>query len=79
MASGGRNGSMVPPDLLVRLLRWQEVFEASFHYESGWSDKGVRDQWAQEAELLEKALRKALPPDVVLTVNLWPLDKPGGS
>ena len=32
------------------------------------------EQWAQEAKLLEKGLREALPPDVVLIVDLWPLD-----
>jgi hypothetical protein len=64
---------LVPPELLQRLIVWQEQFDASFHWESGWADRQTRVDWAAEATALEGLLRDALPPGVTLVVDLWPL------
>lgn len=65
--------AMVPPDVLLRLIRWQERFDESFHWERGWSDRDAEADWAAEGKTLEDLLRKALPPGVGLIVDLWPL------
>lgn len=64
---------LVPPHLLQRLVRWQQRFDDSFHWERGWCDEATKLEWSEEAQALEGLLRDALPPDVVLTVDLWPL------
>ena len=64
---------MVPPDLLQRLIRWQQLFDESFHWERGWSDEQRKLEWALEAQDLEQRLREAVPPGVVVSTLLWPL------
>jgi hypothetical protein len=66
--------AMIPAELLQRLIRWQASFDESFHYDRGWRNVETRETWGHEARLLEKRLRQALPHDVQLVVDLWPLD-----
>jgi hypothetical protein len=61
------------PSLLSALADWQRQFDAHFIPSKGWTDAVVRDEWAAVAQDLSRRLRRALPEDVDLDVNLWPL------
>jgi hypothetical protein len=61
------------PSLLDALADWQAEFDAHFDPERGWTDDSVRARWAEESERLVARLRLALPSDVRLDVDLWPL------
>ena len=62
------------PELLDRLGQWQAEFDQNFDAYSGWASVEARSRWAEEAEGLALELRSALPKDVELTVDLWPLE-----
>ena len=47
----------IPAELLRRLIRWQESFDADFHWEAGWRSESARDLWATEAAELEQEVR----------------------
>jgi hypothetical protein len=61
------------PRLLDRLAAWQQEFDDSFHWQSGWRSTGIRDRWAREAEELAADVRAELGTRAALTVRLWPL------
>ncbi|MCA1707344.1 MAG: hypothetical protein LC808_30390 [Actinobacteria bacterium] len=61
------------PPLLSALAEWQQQFDDHFMPSKGWTDTAVRDEWAAAAEVLTRRLRRALPKDVDLVVDLWPL------
>jgi hypothetical protein len=64
---------MLAPVLVQRLVQWQTAFDRSFRYDQGWASAEAMEQWANEATSLQEDLRAALPPGVVLVVDLWPL------
>ena len=61
-------------DLLDRLVNWQRSFDTSFHWDHGWRDTAERDAWAREADELSAALRRELPSDIPLVVDMWPIE-----
>jgi len=63
-----------PPELLDRLVAWQEEFEAGFHWETGWRSSEMRDRWASQAGELAADVRAELCTRAELTVRLWPLE-----
>ncbi len=65
----------LPPYLLDRLAQWQDEFDANFDPFGGWKSNEVRDRWSREALRLETELREALPDDVDLEVDFWPLSE----
>jgi hypothetical protein len=66
----------LPWVLLDRLAGWQEFFDQ--HYlpleSPKWSSLEDREWWQTEAQLLAEDLRYALPGDIELKVDLWPLE-----
>lgn len=60
------------PPLLGALADWQQVFDYHFMLSKGWTDIAVRDEWRQPQKCSPR-LRCALPEDVELVVDLWPL------
>ena len=61
------------PELLDRLAAWQQEFDDSFDWQSGWRSTETRDRWAREAEELAADVRTELGTRAELTVRLWPL------
>lgn len=61
------------PELLDRLVAWQQEFDVSFHWEKGWRSAEIRDRWASQAEDLAADVRAELGTRAELTVRLWPL------
>lgn len=59
-------------DLIADLRDWQSMFEASFRPRRRW--KAVKDEWATTGGTLAERIRRELPADVTLSVDLWPLD-----
>ena len=64
------------PELLDRLVAWQQEFDANFHWEKGWRSAEIRDRWASQAEELAADVRAELGTRAELTVRLWPLQNP---
>jgi hypothetical protein len=63
------------PWLLDRLAQWQHDFDVNFDpYAGGWQSPEAREKWKQEAHGLVIELRTALPRDIELKVDLWPLE-----
>jgi hypothetical protein len=62
------------PELLDRLVAWQQEFDDNFHYETGWRSAEIRDRWASQAENLAADVRTELGTRAELTVRLWPLE-----
>ena len=60
--------SLVPPELLVRLERWQETYNEHCNWEKGWDSPEVRRHWAEEGELLTAQLTQALAGKALLDV-----------
>jgi len=60
--------------LLDRLLAWQLKLDTNFHYERGWLDEAERAIWSRDAEDLCADLRRELPADIPLVVDLWPIE-----
>jgi hypothetical protein len=56
-----------------QLARWQNDFDASFHWETGWRSPVARERWAAEAVEVEAELRREVGDRAVVTVDLWPL------
>ena len=48
------------PALLDRLAAWQQDFDASFHWDTGWRSAEARDRWAHRAEQLAADVRAEL-------------------
>ena len=65
----------LPVNLLNDLADWQAQFDAHFDHEQGWSDDGVRRAWQADANALIERLRDALPKDIRLEVDLWPIEE----
>jgi hypothetical protein len=65
----------LPPYLLDRLAQWQDDFDAHFDSFGGWKSNDARYRWSREALRLETELREALPDDVELEVDFWPLSE----
>jgi len=61
------------PQLLDRIVAWQEDFDANFHWEKGWRSAEARDGWASQAEELAADVRAELGTRAELLVRLWPL------
>ena len=61
------------PSLLSALADWQQRFDDHFVPGEGWTETVVQDERAEAAEMLTETLRRALPKDVELVVDLWPL------
>lgn len=64
----------LPAALLDRLALWQQEFDNNYDSFTGWKSHEVRATWTKEAHNLEFDLRRALPEDVELTVDLWPVE-----
>ena len=60
--------------LLDRLALWQDEFDRNFDPFSGWTTPEARDKWSREADRLARELRAALPDEIELEVDLWPLE-----
>lgn len=71
--SSDATDALVPPDLIERLLAWQEDFDTNYHYERGWLSDEARERWATTSLELEADLRDALASKADLVVDLWPL------
>jgi hypothetical protein len=65
--------------LLSRLRRWQEFFDESFRWDSGWASSTARDRWASEAEAVEEELRREVGDRADVVVNLWPIQEVRGA
>jgi len=63
------------PGLLDRLAAWQQDFDDSFHWDSGWRSTRIRDRWAGQAAGLAADVRAELGARAELTVRLWPLER----
>ena len=59
----------LPPDLLDRLLNWQEYWDSHHDYQVGWDSKETQTHWESEGTALANDLRTALPPGVNLRVG----------
>jgi hypothetical protein len=57
--------------LLAQVRSWQESFDESFRWNSGWMSSAARDRWAQEAEVIEAELRQEVGDRVDVVVDLW--------
>jgi hypothetical protein len=64
----------LPASLLDRLADWQQEFDDNFDPFSGWKSEIVRAKWSAEAQELEVDLRRALPKEVELVIDLWPIE-----
>ena len=67
-------GLSLSPELLDRLATWQLQFDSNFHHEDGWIDTAERDAWVRHADALVSDLRREVPVDVPLVVDLWPIE-----
>jgi hypothetical protein len=65
--------ALVSPDLIKRLLAWQEDFAANYDFDFGWGSDAARERWATTSLGLEADIRDALAGKVDLVVDLWPL------
>jgi hypothetical protein len=59
--------------LLTRLRNWQESFDESFRWDSGWVSSAAQDRWAQEAAAIEGELRQEVGDRFEVVVDLWPI------
>jgi len=62
------------PALLDRLVAWQQDFDASYHWDTGWRSTEARDRFARQAKELAADVRTELGTRAELTVRLWPLE-----
>lgn len=51
--------AMVSPQLLTRLVAWNDEFNVNLHYERGWRLEEARDRWAEESVDLVAQVRAA--------------------
>jgi hypothetical protein len=65
--------AMVSPELLTRLVAWNDEFNVNFHYERGWRSEEARDRWAEESVDLAAQVRAAVEGKAELQIDLWPL------
>ena len=63
------------PWLLDRLAQWQDDFDENFDPFNGWKTPEAREKWRREADRLASELRAALPDEIQLEVDLWPLEQ----
>lgn len=61
------------PALARRLGDWERLFEAHYSHKTGWDSESARAVYATEADVLFRALRTELRPDVDLSLDVWPL------
>jgi hypothetical protein len=64
-----------PPELLDRLAAWQQDFDDTYHYQTGWRSAAIRNRWAHQAQNLAADLRAALGIQAEFVVDLWPIDE----
>jgi len=65
--------SKLSPELLDRLVSWQEEFDSNFDFDAGWSSNEARNRWAAEARDLAGDVLAQLASRAKLMVDLWPL------
>lgn len=63
----------LPPELLDRLVDWQEEFDSNFDTDKGRISEEARDRWVAEAGDLAAELLIRLAFRSKLMVDLWPL------
>lgn len=61
--------------LLGWLRRWQQDFDSSFHWETGWRSDVARARWSDQARRLEAGLRAEVGSRAEVSANLWPLEE----
>jgi len=66
-----------PPALLDRLAAWQHGFDASFHWEDGWTSETIRDEWLAEGHTLESLVRTELEGRAEVVLRLPGFDTEG--
>ena len=71
--NGDATDSLVPADLLAKLIAWQAFFDSNFEWDTGWCSDDAKSRWAEEAVGLEAEPREALAGKVEVVVDLWPL------
>ncbi len=71
--SSDSTDALVPPELLTRLVAWNDEFNANFDYEQGWRSDEACKHWAKEAVELVAELQSTLEGKVELEIDLWPL------
>lgn len=69
-----RTETLIPTDLLERLIAWQQLFNVNFEPGSGWTSMAVKTKWTEEAVQLEADLRAAVDGRFAVEVDLWPLN-----
>ena len=60
--------------LLDRLVAWQLRFDSNFRYDRGWTDDAERETWTRDADALCADLRREIPSDIPLVVDLWQIE-----
>ena len=68
---------LIPRELFVKLMAWQELFDSNFDSETGWRSEDAKTRWAAEAIGMETELRDALAGKAEVVVDLWPLKSRG--
>ena len=64
------------PDLLGRLVAWNDSFNRFFSHESNeWVSEEVGSKWAADSEALVADLHSELDGRVILIVDPWPFLK----
>lgn len=61
------------PPLAADLKAWQELFDADFHWETGWRTPAAQERHAREAAALVRRLRAEVGPDVEVELDTWPV------
>ncbi len=64
--------ALIPDDLLVRLVAWNEYFNNNYHWEQGWRSEEAKRRWVDEAPSLVAELKEALAGKTELKIDLWP-------
>jgi len=70
---GGETDALVSEGLVAKLTAWQHLFAANFE-PSGWTSQNVRQQWLEQAVVLEAELREVVAGRVEVEVDLWPVN-----
>jgi len=64
----------LPSNLIDQLSNWQAQFDDGFHHRRGWTSDDDRLSWTRTSERLIAQLRRHLPEDVALEIDLWPIE-----
>jgi hypothetical protein len=63
------------PELLDRLVEWQEMFDDNFDTEGGWASEFIRDAWTARTQPLADDLQAALGRRARVLLDLSALDR----